>query len=65
MTVKLTKEQAARLKKLDIVKTTKKAREESNLLLNEQGFVVLSVAVSRFIADIVEHPDRLARELAH
>lgn len=65
MTVKLTKEQAAKFKKLDILKTTKKAREESNLLLNEQGFVALSVAVSHFIADIVEHPDRFAREFAH
>lgn len=65
MTVKLTKDQAARLKKLDIVKTTKKAREESSQLLNDQGFVAISVAVSHFIADIVEHPDRLAKEFAH
>ncbi len=65
MTVKLTKEQAAKLKKLDIVKTTKKAREESSQLLNDQGFVAISVAVSHFIADIVEHPDRLTKELAH
>mgnify|MGYP001580858202 CR=1 FL=1 len=61
--MKLTKKQAAGLKKIDIVKTTHNAREESNRLLNDQGFVILSVAVSRFIADIVEHPERLIKEL--
>jgi hypothetical protein len=61
--MKLTKKQATGLKKIDIVKTTHKAREESNRLLNDQGFVILSVAVSRFIADIVEHPERLIKEL--
>lgn len=65
MTIKLTKEQSAKLKKLDIVKATKKAREESGQLLNDQGFVAISVAVSHFIADIVENPDRLAKEFAH
>ena len=61
--MKLTKKQASKLKKVDILKTTHKAREKSNRLLNDQGFVILSVAVSRFIADIVEHPERLIKEL--
>ena len=61
--MKLTKKQATGLKKVDIIKTTHKAREESNRLLNDQGFVILSVAVSRFIANIVEHPERLIKEL--
>lgn len=63
--MKLSKEQAAKLKKLDIVKATRKAREESSHLLNDQGFVALSVAVSRFISNIAEHPDRLVKEFAH
>ena len=34
--MKLSKEQAAKIKKLDIVKATRKAREESSHLLNDQ-----------------------------
>ncbi|NOZ70135.1 MAG: hypothetical protein GXP46_13045 [Deferribacteres bacterium] len=63
--MKLTKKQKEKLKKFDIIKATQKAREESNRLLNDQGFAVLSVAVSHFITDIAEHPEKLYREFAH
>jgi hypothetical protein len=63
--MKLTKKQEEKLKKLNIVKKTQEAREESNQLLNDQGFATLSVAVSHFIADIAEHPEKLVREFAH
>lgn len=40
--MKLTKKQQEKLKKLDIIKATQEAREESNRLLNDQGFAVLN-----------------------
>ncbi len=43
--MKLSKKQEEKLKNLDIIKATQQAREESNRLLNDQGFAVLSVAV--------------------
>lgn len=63
--MKLSKKQEEKLKKIDIVKATQEAREESNLLLNDQGFAVLSIAVSHFIADIAQHPEKLIKEFAH
>lgn len=63
--MKLTKKQKEKLKKLDIVKATQKARKESDQVLNDQGFAVLSIAVSHFIADIAQRPEKLVRELAH
>lgn len=63
--MKLSKKQEEKLKKIDIVKATQEAREESNLLLNDQGVAVLSIAVSHFIADIAQHPEKLIKEFAH
>lgn len=63
--MELTKEQIEKLKKLDIVKATQEARTESSQILNDQGFAVLSVAVSHLIADIAEHPEKLVKEFAH
>ena len=63
--MKLSKKQEEKLKNLDIIKTTQQAREERNRLLNDQGFAVLSVAVSHFIADIAQHPEKLIKEFAH
>jgi len=63
--MKLTKKQQEKLKKLDIVKATQKARKESDSILNDQGFAVLSIAVSHFIADIAQRPEKLAKEFAH
>lgn len=63
--MELTKEQIEKLKKLDIVKATQEARTENSQILNDQGFAVLSIVVSHFIADIVEHPEKLIKEFAH
>jgi hypothetical protein len=63
--MELTKEQSQKIKDLDIVKATHEARAESSRLLNDQGFAVLSVAVSHFIAEIADHPERLVKEFAH
>ena len=63
--MELTKKQAEKLKDVDIVKATQVAREEAARLLNDQGFAVLSLAVSNFIAEIAEHPDKLVKEFTH
>jgi hypothetical protein len=63
--MKLTKKQEEKLKKLNIVKKTQEAREESSQLLNDQGFATLSVAVSHFITEIAEHPEKLVKEFAN
>lgn len=63
--MELTEMQLKKLKKLDIVEATQQARTESSQILNDQGFAVLSVAVSHLIADIVEHPEKLIKEFAH
>jgi hypothetical protein len=63
--MKLTKEQEKKLAKLNIVKATQEAREESSRILNDQGFAALSIAVSHIIADITEHPEKLVKEFAH
>ncbi|MBI5181868.1 MAG: hypothetical protein HZA06_03025 [Nitrospirae bacterium] len=63
--MKLSKNEAEKLKTLDIIKATDEAREECSQLINDQGFAVLSVAVSHFIADIAEHPEKLIKEFSH
>ena len=63
--MRLTKKQSEKLKKLNIVKVTHEARREANRLLDDQGFATLSVAVSHFIADLAEHPEKVVREFAH
>ncbi len=63
--MQLTKKQAEKLKKVNIIKATQEARIEANRLLDDQGFAALSVAVSHFIADIVKHPEKLIKEFAH
>ncbi len=63
--MQLTKKQAEKLKKVNIIKATQEARIEANRLLDDQGFAALSVAVSHFIADIVKHLEKLIKEFAH
>jgi len=63
--MQLTKKQAEKLKKVNIVKATHEARIDANRLLDDQGFAALSVAVSHFIANIVEHPEKMVKEFAH
>jgi len=63
--MKLTEKQVEKLKNLNIIKATQEARTESNQILNDQGFAILSVAVSHFIADIAEHPEKLVKEFVY
>ena len=60
--MKLTEKQLQMLKKTDLVELSHKARREAMPLLNDQGLTMLSLVVSNFIADIVEHPDKLVKE---
>lgn len=60
--MKLTNKQIEKLKKIDIVKATREARLESSRTLNDQGFAVLSLAISHFIVDIAERPEKLVKE---
>ena len=41
--MKLTKKQQEKLKKLDIVKATQKARKESDSILNDQGLSLIHI----------------------
>jgi 3-dehydroquinate dehydratase len=56
--MKFTKKQLQILKHADLVDMSHKARQKAAVLLNDQGFAVLSVAVSNLIAQVVEDPER-------
>lgn len=58
----LTEKQLQMLKNADLVDMTHKARQKAASLLNDQGFAVLSVAVSNLIAEVVENPEKLVKE---
>ena len=60
--MKLTDKQVEALREADLVEMTLKAREKAAKLLNDQGFAVLSVALSNVIAEVAEHPERLVKE---
>jgi 3-dehydroquinate dehydratase len=60
--MKLTEKQLHMLQQADLVDMTHQARQKAALLLNDQGFAVLSVAISNLITEMVEHPERLVRE---
>lgn len=60
----LSQSQLKKLKQIDIVKATHEAREENNQLLNDQGFSILALIISNFIAEIAEHPEKLINEFA-
>lgn len=62
--MKLSQSQLKKLKQLDIVKATHEAREENYKLLNDQGFSILALIISNFIAEIAEHPEKLIEEFA-
>ncbi len=55
----LTDKQRLQLKQCDLAALSHEARDKANALLNDQGFAVLSLVVSNFIADIAEHPEKL------
>jgi len=58
-TMKLSKKEARYLKEVDLIEATRKARQDASRLLNDQGLSVLSIALSNFIAEMMEHPERL------
>lgn len=62
--MKLSPSQLKKLKELDIVKATHEARDENYKLLNDQGFSILALIISNFIAEIAEHPEKLINEFA-
>ena len=60
--MKLTEKQLQMLKQADLVDLTHKARQKATVLLNDQGFAVLSIAISNLIAEVVENPEKLVQE---
>lgn len=60
--MKLTEKQIQMLKHADLVDMSHRARQKATALLNDQGFAVLSVAVSNLIAEVVENPEKLVKE---
>ena len=60
--MKLTEKQIQMLKHADLVDMSHRARQKATSLLNDQGFAVLSVAVSNLIAEVVENPEKLVKE---
>ena len=60
--MKLTDKQLQMLKKTSLVELSQKARQDAAPLLNDQGLTMLSLVVSNFIADIVDHPEKLVKE---
>jgi 3-dehydroquinate dehydratase len=60
--MKLTEKQLQMLKNADLVDMSHKARQKAAQLLNDQGFAVLSIAVSNLIAEIAENPEKLVKE---
>jgi hypothetical protein len=57
--VKLNKKEARYLKDVDLVEATRKARRKATHLLNDQGLSVLSIALSNFFVEVMEHPEKL------
>lgn len=60
--MQLTVQQQEKLKNMDLVEAARKARKESNQLLNDQGFSVFAVLISNLIAEMAEHPEKLIKE---
>lgn len=60
--VKLTEKQLQMLRQIDLIELSHRARQKAATRLNDQGFAVLSIAVSNFIAELAENPERLIKE---
>lgn len=54
--MELTKQQQEKLKNLDLVEASRKARKESNKLINDQFFSFFTISISNFIAERSKHP---------
>ena len=57
--MQLSKKEAQHLKKVDLIQVTRQAHQDSMSLLNDQGLAALSIALADFIADLMEHPEKL------
>lgn len=60
--VKLTEKQLQMLRQVDLIELSHRARQKAAARLNDQGFAVLSIAVSNLIAELAENPERLIKE---
>ena len=47
------------LKNKDLIKLTRKAKEKSMQLLEEQGISTIALALSRTLVDFVHHPEKI------
>lgn len=62
--MQLSEKEAQYLKNVELTQATRQARQDSMRLLNDQGLAALSIALADFIADLMEHPEKLG-EVAH
>ncbi len=62
--MKLSKEDAARLKDIDIIEQTRVARRDSMNLLDEQGLAALALAVANILDKIIKEPESIIKEYA-
>ena len=62
--MKLPQEEAERLKNIDLVEQTRKARRDSMNLLDEQGLAALALAVANLLDRIVKEQESIIREYA-
>ncbi|MCI0692826.1 hypothetical protein L0337_12585 [candidate division KSB1 bacterium] len=62
--MKLSKEDAARLKDIDIIEQTRAARRDSMNLLDEQGLAALALAVANILDKIIKEPESIIKEYA-
>lgn len=62
--MKLTELQLQLLKQADLVEMAHRARQQAAALLNDQGFAVLSLALSNLLVEVVEHPEKLIKEFS-
>lgn len=60
--MKLTEKQLQMLRHADLIEVSHRARQKATARLNDQGFAVLSIAVSNLIAELAENPERLIKE---
>ncbi|MDP2766949.1 MAG: hypothetical protein Q8O41_05810 [Candidatus Methanoperedens sp.] len=45
--------------KIELVEAVHKARERSTRLLEEQGISTLALILSKTLADVIEHPEKI------
>lgn len=57
--MQLSEKEAQYLKNVDLTQATRQARQDAMRLLNDQGLAALSIALADFIADLMEHPEKL------